>query len=268
MSKVYVILGAKGQTGRLIAAQLLEEGDVAEVRCVVRDPALIEAGTFPENKKIKVMKGDVSLEDEKLKASIQGAHCVFFACSAKGYYPAKHVDWKGVQISAKVSKDAGVDRMVLISSQLTHPANRWNLIRGILNTVVTGLFHKFGLMDFKFEGEKALIRSGVNYSIVRPGQLTDGPGGKSKFHAGQCNGSFLSGGSCSREDLAAICIAASKSSSAANCTFEVACTPVENMSEEKSVPEESLFSGLATDFDKGWEKDGLYEDEEGLMVRH
>ena len=32
-----------------------------------------------------------------------------------------------------------------------HPDNRWNPIRGILNTVVTGVFHTDGLMDFKCE---------------------------------------------------------------------------------------------------------------------
>ena len=267
MSKIYVVLGARGQTGRLIAAQLLEEEDAAEVRCVVRDPKQIDSGTFPSDDKIKVMAGDVSTDNETLRKCIQGAHCVFFACSAKGYYAAKQVDWKGVNISAKISKEAGVKRLVLISSQFTHPINRWNFIRGFLNTL-SGLFHKFGLMDFKFEGEKALISSGIEYSILRPGRLTDENGGESKFHVGQCNGTFLSGAKCSRADLATLCIYASKSPDAANCTFEVACTPLQKPLEGKSLPDEKLFSGLNKQFDKGWQNDGLYEDKDGRLFRH
>ena len=48
-------------------------------------------------------------------------------------------------------------------------------MRIILNNI------KWSLMDEKLKGEEALRASGVPYTIVRPGGLTDQPGGKAKL---------------------------------------------------------------------------------------
>lgn len=51
-------------------------------------------------------------------------------------------------------------QVLLLSSQLVHPDNRWSPIRAILNTINTGLFAWQGMMDFKYEGEN-LLRASV-----------------------------------------------------------------------------------------------------------
>eukprot|EP01047_Picozoa_sp_COSAG01_P102569 COSAG01_NODE_32137_length_585_cov_203.199588_2_plen_55_part_01 len=51
-------------------------------------------------------------------------------------------------------------QVLLVSSQLVHPDNRWSPIRAILNTINTGLFAWQGMMDFKYEGEN-LLRASV-----------------------------------------------------------------------------------------------------------
>ena len=40
---------------------------------------------------------------------------------------------------AEAAKAAAVKRVVLVSSQLVHPQNKWSFIRLILNNIITGL---------------------------------------------------------------------------------------------------------------------------------
>lgn len=63
----------------------------------------------------------------------------------------------------------GVGRIVLVSSCLVTPANKFHPLRILLNIT------KWRLMDNKFEGEEALRKAGVSYTIIRPGGLTDKP---------------------------------------------------------------------------------------------
>jgi uncharacterized protein YbjT (DUF2867 family) len=250
---IYCVLGAKGQTGRLIVKELIKRDNVKEVRCVVRSLENVPENTFPTSEKVKIMAGDVGKKnDEKLRLAITGAKGVFFVCAAKGYENVKAVDFKGVGITANIAKECNVHRFVLLTSQLVHPGNRYNFIRGILNTINTGLFHWSGMMDFKFAGEKLLRLSGVDYSIVRPGRLLDEEGGSSNFHVAQTNSTFMSTG-ISRADLALLLIAACDSSQTKNCTFEVACTKIVKGPFELK---DELFNGLDANYDNKWGNDG------------
>ena len=134
-------------------------------------------GTFPEKtRKIKVIAGDVSKRDcESIRLALTGAKGVFFVCAAKGYENVKAVDFKGVEYVAAIAKQCNCSRLLLLTSQLVHPANSFSFIRGILNTINTGLFHWSGMMDFKFAGEKLLRVSGMEYTVYA-GRLLDGEG--------------------------------------------------------------------------------------------
>jgi uncharacterized protein YbjT (DUF2867 family) len=252
---VYCVLGAKGQTGRLLVEKLVRKVGVKEVRCVVRDVERVPEGTFPADEdKINVIAGDVGKHDDKgVRRALEGAHGIFFVCAAKGYERVKACDYRGVGHVAKLAKECKCARFLLLSSQLVHPTNQYNFVRGILNTINTGLFHWSGMMDFKFAGEKLLRISGVDYTIVRPGQLLDGDGGKSSFHVAQTNGSFMRTG-ITRNDLASLLIAAIDSPRTKNCTFEVACTPCSN--EDACRPSDDLFASLDETYDNGWGADG------------
>jgi uncharacterized protein YbjT (DUF2867 family) len=43
---------------------------------------------------------------------------------------------------------------------------------------------RWSLMDHKFAGEEALRSSGVSYTIVKPGGLTNKPAGETEIRAG------------------------------------------------------------------------------------
>ena len=224
---------------------------------MVRDPKAVPEGTFPEEnkEKIKVIAGDVSKRDcESIRTALTGAKGVFFVCAAKGYENVKAVDFKGVGYVAAIAKQCNCSRLLLLTSQLVHPANSFSFIRGILNTINTGLFHWSGMMDFKFAGEKLLRVSGMEYTIVRPGRLLDGEGGKSNFHVAQTNSSFMSSG-ISRSDLATLLIAAIDSPKTKNCTFEVACSPSIDGA-NVTLQNDDIFDQLDEKYDNSWGNDG------------
>ena len=226
----FIVLGAKGGTGREIAQCLaaLPTTVVREIRCVVRDPSSVPQGALPlADKRLVLAAGDVT-RPETLGMEGKGhddvADGVFFAASGKGYHAALAVDEVGVGAVATAAAAAGVRRVLLVSSQLVHPTNRWSPIRMLLNSL-TGLFAKRGLMDFKWAGEQLLRASGVPYTIVRPGRLIDGVGHAAEPRVGQCNGSFMRGAPTTRADVAVVCVAAvlAGKAGALNTTFEMAC---------------------------------------------
>ena len=236
---IFVVLGAKGGTGAEIVRRLTElsASQCREIRAVVRDPSSVASGLFgiPSelDGRIKIIKGDCT-QPASLTEPFKGAHAVFFAAAGKGYANTIAVDQDGVGSTATASLAEGggdikkAPRVVLVSSQLVAPKNRWNLIRGILNSINSGLFHSEGMMDFKYRGEELLRHSGAPFTIVRPGRLMDGEmGATGKVCIGQCDASFLQGGGTTRADVAAVCVSAALAPGALNTTFEVAGSPKE-----------------------------------------
>ena len=161
MSGVYVVVGAKGGTGQQIVRRLAERSvaEVSEIRALIRDPKTLPAGALPDDPRVQVLAGDCT-DAISMAAHAAGAEGIFFAASGRSWDLCQAVDRDAVLTVANAAKAAGVRRVLLVSSQLVHPDNRWHPIRGILNTVVTGLFHKDGLMDFKYAGENLLRGSG------------------------------------------------------------------------------------------------------------
>lgn len=246
--RIFVVVGAKGGTGREIVRALaaLPADTVAEVRAVVRDPATVTAehALAPHlvDDRVTLVAGDCT-QSETLAAPFAGAHVVFFAAAGKGYANARAVDQVGLGATGVAAKEAGVARVVAVTAQLVHPSNRFNLIRGILNTINTGLFHKRGMMDMKYEGEQLLRGSGADYTIVRPGQLGDGTDeATGEVVAAQCNGSLQRGGKLTRAATAAVCVAAAMSPLTKNVCFEVSGNSGAAFQGGEALPR--LFEGL------------------------
>jgi uncharacterized protein YbjT (DUF2867 family) len=250
MSK-YVVLGGRGGTGLEVARRLVEKSaaDVAEVVAVVRDPTKVPEGKMPSDPRVKLVAGDVTQADT-LRAAFTGANAIFYAASGTNHEQCVAVDWKAVGTCAVVAKEVTSARIVLISSQLVHPRNKLNPIRGLLNTMTTGLFHRKGYMDFKYAGEHLLRSSGNDYCIIRPGELSDGPLGEAQLHIGQTNGMFNKGGrgNVSRADIAAIMVAAALAPGARNTTFEVTAVG----GSPATVINDELFKDLDAEWDTNW----------------
>ena len=94
------------------------------------------------------------------------------------------------------------------------------------------LLNAFGVLDAKGKGESAILRAGLPYTIIRPGQLTDGPytsrdfntlvqaSTEGKLGVVMSTGDTLNG-QTSRIDVAAACVACLEIEAARNKAFEI-----------------------------------------------
>ncbi len=94
------------------------------------------------------------------------------------------------------------------------------------------VLNAYGVLDAKAKGEAAILRSGLPYTIIRPGQLIDGPYTSMDFNtlvkattAGKLGVVVATGdtlnGQTSRIDVAAACVACLKAVAAENKAFEI-----------------------------------------------
>jgi uncharacterized protein YbjT (DUF2867 family) len=194
------------------------------VRAVVRSVEKY-AGRFPPD--TEVVAGDVT-DEASLQKAFAGCKGVIFAASASTYWKGpKDVDYLGVQKTALAAKGAEVERVVLVSSRLVNPTNRFHPIRILLNNI------KWGLMDNKFLGEEALRNSGQDYCIVRPGGLTGGDNqrkansdpGMEHIMASAAEGDVGNSSSIHRTDVASVVVEALNSGDAKNKTVEIVSRP-------------------------------------------
>jgi uncharacterized protein YbjT (DUF2867 family) len=223
MENKILVAGGTGRTGRIIVKNLLANG--IHPHLLVRDR--LKAETL-FGKDVILHTGDVR-NFETLLEPMDGVDTVISAigtCTPVGKNCPKRVDYQGVANLVKAAQVKGIKRFILISSiAVTHPEHPMN---------------RFGrILDWKLKGEEALRQSGLNYTIVRPGGLTDTPGGKCALIFSQGDQVL---GTISREDLAATCLQLLDTSHPSQITFEVVNC------EECNPPDLSgLFSALLPD---------------------
>ena len=227
---VVLVIGATGRTGGPILAAL---GDDYRIRALVRDLDRARA-KLPAN--VELFLGDVR-QPETLTSAFAGAQFVVSAVGArfvgKGdladpMNTTKLVDYEGVKHLAGAARTAGVKHFVLVSALgVTHSEGGHDRMDNI--------------MHWKLKGEDALRASGVPYTIVRPGGLTDEAGGTLGTLVAQ--GDNQGPGQSNRIDVARICVRALTDPAARNVTFEV----VKDESQPVVPPDGDVFTGLQAD---------------------
>jgi uncharacterized protein YbjT (DUF2867 family) len=220
-----LVVGATGGTGRLVVSTLLENG--FNVRAFVRN---VERANKLLGSKVKYVKGDVR-EIESIRSALKGVTQMISAIGAGQGGDAKNgpefVDYGGVKNLSDAASAANLDHFVLISSMgVTHEDH-------YLNKAFSNV------LKWKFKGETALRKSGVAYTIVRPGGLTDGEGEQHEvmFQQGDKGGGLIT-----RMDVSRVCVAALGIPAARNKTFEVV-----NGSNPPAQDWQTLFASLKPD---------------------
>ena len=216
------VAGATGATGRQIVQQLTSRN--IPVRALVRN--LETARTIlPETTELVV--GDV-LQPSTLEAGIGDSTVLLCATGSQpGFDPTGpyKVDYEGTKNLVDVAKAKGIEHFVLVSSigasQLFHPLNLFWLI-----------------LVWKKQAEEYLQKSGLTYTIVRPGGL------KNEDNSDQivmyAADTLSLSGSIPRTKVAQICVEALFQPTAHNKIVEVIAKPE---APEKSF--EQLFTGVA-----------------------
>jgi uncharacterized protein YbjT (DUF2867 family) len=204
------IAGAHGKVGLLLGGLLVERGD--EVWGLIRDP-----GQEDDLQAIGVEPVICDLEgDDDVAAAVGGAEAVVFAAGAgpgSGAERKRTMDLGGAVKLIEAAGEKGVGRYVMVSSMgaADPPAEGGDVFGDYLRA--------------KAAADEALVASGLGYTIVRPGGLTDEPPtGRVRV------GSRLERGEIPRADVAAVIAAVLSADDAVGKTFELLSgeTPIED----------------------------------------
>jgi uncharacterized protein YbjT (DUF2867 family) len=154
-----VIAGGHGQIARRLARLLAARGD--RVRSLIRNPDHV--GEVEATGAEAVL---ADLEREDITAAVAGADAVVFAAGAgpgSGPERKRTVDLGGALKLIDAARAGRVRRYVMISAiGARDPARSSEGMRPYL--------------DAKAEADAAVAASGLDFTIVRPGRLTDEPG--------------------------------------------------------------------------------------------
>ena len=155
------LFGATGGTGMQVVEQGLAAGH--SVSALARDPAKLSARDG-----LTVIQGDV-LNQSAADACVEGTDAVICVLGTKpGHEP---VEVAGTERILAAMAKHGVHRLIAVSSMgVGDSIDQINLaFRIIMNLTLKRI------MQAKEEQERLIMASDTDWTIVRPGGLTDGP---------------------------------------------------------------------------------------------
>ena len=159
-----LVIGGTGRTGRELIKQGLDKGHV--ITAVVRKPKKIKYS----HPNLIILKGNV-LIPECLEKAFQGQDAVLSALGHKQFFIKTTILSRGTEniISAMTKNE--VKRFICITS-LGINDSKFKL--GLYYTLFTiPLILLFYFID-KSKQEKLIMKSNLDWTIIRPGQLTNG----------------------------------------------------------------------------------------------
>lgn len=250
MTDRVLVAGATGGVGQLAVAKLLEQG--MTVRALSRHADKAEQ-MFDQRAEVAV--GDIR-QPETLPAAMQGVTHIL-CCTGTTAFPSNRwqfdlpsnglqslLDWGRIFLDADYRTAKAQNSPMQVDAEgvrhLVQAAPK-DLKRFVFvsscgverkDQPPYNILNAFGVLDAKQQGEAAIQSSGLPYTIIRPGQLTDGPytsydlntlikattQGKQGVVLGQ--GDKLNG-QTSRIDVAAACVECLSHASTENKTFEI-----------------------------------------------
>ena len=180
-----------GGTGRERIRQGLEQGQ--EVTVLARKPSRVKA----EHPRLKVLKGNV-LHVSALEEALGGQEAVLCALGHKRFILPTSTLSRGTQNILDVMQRKGVNRFLCITS-LGIGDSRFRL--GLYYTLFTIPFILFFYFKDKSKQEDLIRKSGLDWTIVRPGQLTNGKK-RARYRHGPGLGHYIFTRMISRADVA------------------------------------------------------------------
>lgn len=188
--KLYII-GGTGKTGQELIKQALEQGH--SVTALVRNPDKLKIA----NPNLSVIKGNV-LDLKSFDRSISGHDAVLSALGHKRYIIRTTILSEGTKNIIDAMQKQNVKRLICITA-LGINDSRFKL--GLYYTLFTiPLILFFYFLD-KSKQERIIIKSDLDWTIVRPGQLTNGK--KSlKYRHGSDTGNYIITKMISRANVA------------------------------------------------------------------
>jgi uncharacterized protein YbjT (DUF2867 family) len=178
-----VIVGGHGQIALRLLRLLGERGDTG--RGVIRDP-----GQAVDLEAIGATPIVLDIENREIGDAVAGADAVVFAAGAgpgSGQARKQTVDFAGAVKLIHAAKAHDISRYLIVSAMGTNHPERWSE-------------QMRPYYEAKAAADKEVTESGLDYTIVRPGGLTNDPGTGAVEIAERLDRS----GSVSRDDVAAV----------------------------------------------------------------
>ncbi|KKB34999.1 SDR family oxidoreductase [Bacillus thermotolerans] len=196
-----LVIGASGLTGRIIVKKVMEHNQhIARpmIRKAEHTEAMEKLGTKP-------ILADL---EQDFSFAMNDVNAVIFAAgsgSSTGHDKTIAVDQEGAKKAVDFAKEKNIERFIMLSSMGT------NSLEEAPDSIRPYLEAKRNADDY-------LIESGLNFTIVRPGALTNDPGTGRIELATQIT---PMGGAISREDVAEVLVASLLTKETEGKVFEI-----------------------------------------------
>ena len=215
------VAGATGETGRRIVAELVKRE--IPVKALVRNIETAQQILPPE---VELVTADI-LNTDSLASALSDCTVVLCATGARPSFDLTgpyQVDYQGTKNLVDVAKSLGIEHFVLVTSlcvsQFFHTLNLFWLI-----------------LFWKKQAEEYLQKSGLNYTIVRPGGLKNED---NDHNLVMQSADTLFEGSIPRTKVALVCVEALFIPTSRNQVIEIVAN-----SEAEKQPLEKLFASVS-----------------------
>jgi uncharacterized protein YbjT (DUF2867 family) len=203
-----VVAGGHGKVGMRLLRLLADRGHRA--RGLIRHP---DHAIDLNNVGAEAVVCDMEERDD-ISDCVRGADAVVFAAGAgpgSGPERKRTVDYAAAVKLIEAAKKNGIDRYVIVSAISVDRPEAWS-------------DQMRPYYEAKRDADQAVLDSGLSYTIVRPGGLTDDPGTRLVKL-----GTDLERGEIPREDVAATLLAVLETPSTVGKSFELVSgdTPIE-----------------------------------------
>ncbi|MUG68544.1 NAD(P)H-binding protein [Paenibacillus campinasensis] len=205
-----LIIGANGQIGQHLVRQMQQSAELNPIAMVRKE----EQKAKYEQQGVQTALVDLEGSIDHIASAAQGADAIVFTAGSGGHTGADKtmlIDLDGAIKSMEAAKQAGIQRFVMVSAIGVHHREKWMASAPHYSAA-------------KYYADMWLMRSGLDYTIIRPGGLTNEPGtGKVKAAAD------VERGSIPREDVASTILAALVDPSTMGKAFDLISgdTPIE-----------------------------------------
>ncbi|HSR49506.1 MAG TPA: SDR family oxidoreductase [Acidobacteriota bacterium] len=159
-----LVFGATGATGRELLKQALDQGHVATA--FARNPSKI---ADLRHERLSVVQGD-ALDQVAVKSALPGQDAVLCAIGAGAKRSTLREE--GTRSIVKAMEKEGIDRLICLSS-LGVGDSRSNL-SFLTRYFIVPVFLRHPFADHERQ-ESVVKQSGLDWTIVRPPHLNDGP---------------------------------------------------------------------------------------------
>ena len=186
-----IIIGGTGGTGKELIKQSLEQGHY--ITAIVRNPKKVKI----TDQNLKVVQGNV-LDLASFEHAFKGQDAVISALGHKRFFIKTTILSEGTKNMISAMEKHHIKRFICITS-LGINDSRFKL--GLYYTLfVIPFILLFYFLD-KEKQERLIVKSNLDYTIVRPGQLTYGKKRETYRHGANL-GSYLLTKMISRADVA------------------------------------------------------------------